>query len=155
MIKFYNFDIVFQEIPDETTLAVNLTNCPNHCKGCHSPHLWADVGTPLDEESMEALLAPYKNAVTCFCFMGGDAEPASVNRLALFLREHHPGLKTGWYSGRSEIAPEIELKNFDYIKVGPYVKEAGSLKSPNTNQRLYKILPSGSKEDISSRFWKH
>lgn len=75
MLKFYNFDIVFQEIPDETTLAVNLTNCPNHCKGCHSPHLWADTGTPLEEESIKTLLIPYINGITCFCFMGGDAEP--------------------------------------------------------------------------------
>jgi hypothetical protein len=27
------------------------------------------------------------------------------------------------------------------------------LKSPTTNQRLYRILPDGTQEDITSRFW--
>ena len=29
MVRYHNFDIVFAEIPDETTLAINITNCPN------------------------------------------------------------------------------------------------------------------------------
>lgn len=155
MLKFYNFDIVFQEIPDETTLAVNLTNCPNHCKGCHSPHLWADTGTPLEEESLKTLLIPYINGITCFCFMGGDAEPEAVNHLAGLLRNLYPKLKIGWYSGRNEIVPEIKFSNFDYIKVGPYQEEERSLKSSTTNQHLYKILSSGEKLDITSKFWRH
>ena len=155
MLKFYNFDIVFQEIPEETTLAVNLTNCPNHCKNCHSPHLWVDTGTPLEEKNFQTLLSPYMNAITCFCFMGGDAEPAAVNHLAFFIRIHYPNLKIGWYSGRNKISPEIEFSNFDYIKIGAYQEEDGSLKSRTTNQHLYKILPSGEKLDITSKFWKH
>ena len=47
MLKYYNYDIVFQEIPDEVTLAVNLTNCPHRCIGCHSPHLRHNIGEPL------------------------------------------------------------------------------------------------------------
>lgn len=42
MVRYHNFDIVFAEIPDETTLAINITNCPNRCPGCHSPHLQRD-----------------------------------------------------------------------------------------------------------------
>ena len=38
------FDVVFQEIPGEVTLALNLSGCPNRCAGCHSPHLWEEVG---------------------------------------------------------------------------------------------------------------
>ena len=37
MLKYAGYDIVFQEIPDEVTLAISLTNCPNRCPGCHSP----------------------------------------------------------------------------------------------------------------------
>ena len=35
MVRFYNFDIVFAEIPDEVTLAINITGCPYRCPGCH------------------------------------------------------------------------------------------------------------------------
>lgn len=48
MIKYYNTDIVFQEIPGEVTLAINLTRCPFKCKGCHSTHLQQDIGEELD-----------------------------------------------------------------------------------------------------------
>ena len=75
MLRYVDYDIVFQEIPDEVTLAINLSNCPNRCKGCHSPHLLENVGESLTEESLGHLLQKYGKAVTCVCFMGGDAEP--------------------------------------------------------------------------------
>ena len=78
MLRFADYDIVFQEIPDEVTLAVNLSNCPNRCKGCHSAYLMEDVGDPLTEESLSMLLQKYGKSVTCVCFMGGDAFPDEV-----------------------------------------------------------------------------
>ncbi len=153
MLKFYNYDIVFQEIPDEVTLAVNITNCPNRCPNCHSTFLWEDVGEPFNEENASIILNDYKDAITCVSIMGGDNDPKEVNRMAAWLKKTY-GLKTGWYSGQSELAKDIELKNFDYIKLGPYIEEMGSLKKKTTNQRLYKILPDGQKEDITFRFWK-
>ena len=40
MLKYVNCGIVFQEIPDEVTLSINISNCPCHCPGCHSNYLW-------------------------------------------------------------------------------------------------------------------
>ncbi len=154
MLKFYNYDIVFQEIPDETTLAINICNCPNHCEGCHSPHLWKDEGTPLTTDYIDILIHQYEELVTCICFMGGDAEPELVNRFASYLRANYPSLKTGWYSGCNTISSSIDMNNFDFIKIGHYEASQGGLKNPATNQRLYRILPDGQKEDITSRFWK-
>ena len=154
MLKYYNYDIVFQEIPDETTFALNLTNCPNHCAGCHSPHLWEDAGTPVTTEVLEMILRPYEGLITCFCFMGGDREPELVDRFASYLRSRYPMLKIGWYSGRTEISKAIQLKNFDYIKIGPYIAAKGPLSSPTTNQHLFKIHPQGGKEDLTYRFLK-
>ena len=48
MLKYAGYDIVFQEIPDEVTLALNLSGCPNGCPGCHSPHLQPVSYTHLD-----------------------------------------------------------------------------------------------------------
>jgi len=90
MLRYTDYDIVFREIPDETTLAVNLAGCPNRCPGCHSPQLQEPIGEPLTEEVVERLLVRYGAAVTCFCLMGGDAEPHEAARLALFARRPRP-----------------------------------------------------------------
>ena len=57
MIKYYNSMVVFEEIPNEITLAINITNCPCHCKGCHSKFLWEDIGTELTFEELDRLIA--------------------------------------------------------------------------------------------------
>ena len=49
MLKYVDTKIVFREVPDEITLCINISNCPCHCKGCHSPYLAEDIGTVLDE----------------------------------------------------------------------------------------------------------
>lgn len=104
MLKYAGYDIVFQEIPDEVTLAISLTNCPNRCPGCHSPQLRDDTGEPLTEEVLEALLEKYRGAVTCVCLMGGDGDPADIKRIARFLHtQRTTPVKVGWYSGRSEL----------------------------------------------------
>lgn len=152
MAKFYNFDIVFAEVPDQTTLAINISECPNRCPGCHSPHLWQSVGEVLDNESMSALLDRYGDAVTCVCFMGGDASPAQIAALAGEVRRLRPGMLTAWYSGRDELPEGIDPRAFDYIKLGSYVASLGGLSSPATNQRMYRIWPSGEMEDITHLF---
>jgi anaerobic ribonucleoside-triphosphate reductase activating protein len=135
-----SFDIVFQEIPGEVTLAVNISNCPNRCGGCHSPHLREDVGETLDEAVLAAWLEAYGSAITCICFMGGDAAPHEVARLAAFVRTSAAGkIKTGWYSGKAALPAGISLSHFDYIKLGAYVERLGGLNAPTTNQRFYRI----------------
>lgn len=154
MLRLASYDIVFQEIPGEVTLALNLSECPNRCAGCHSPHLRESVGMPLDEELLAGLLADYGSAVTCVCFMGGDGDPGRVNELCAWLRGQRDGrLKTGWYSGCSDLADGIELSNFDFIKLGPYVEQLGGLRSETTNQRLYRI-EQGKMTDITDLFHK-
>ncbi len=139
-MKFVNYDIVFQEVPGEVTLAVNISNCPNGCKGCHSPYLMNDTGETLDEKALTELLGKYGNAVTCVCFMGGDAAPQEVERLAAFLRKaSHRHIKTAWYSGKQHLPENCSLQHFDYIKLGPYIEQLGGLNNTSTNQRFYHI----------------
>lgn len=152
MMRFHNFDVVFAEIPGETTLAVNLTGCPNGCSGCHSPHLQADGGETLDDEALGALLGRYGRSVTCVCFMGGDADPSEIVRLAGVVRRTMPGLRVGWYSGRQELPAGVVPQAFDYIKLGPWIEALGPLSSPTTNQRLYRVASDGTMTDITERF---
>jgi anaerobic ribonucleoside-triphosphate reductase activating protein len=154
MLRFVNYDIVFQEVPDEVTLAINLSNCPNRCRGCHSPYLQENLGERLDETALADLLKRYGRTITCICFMGGDAAPQEIDRLAAFVRTATPRrLKTAWYSGRRTVPPDLCRRHFDYIKLGPYKQECGGLDAEGTNQRFYRI-EEDKMIDISSRFRK-
>lgn len=153
MLKYVDTKVVFAEVPDEITLAINISNCPCQCKGCHSSYLAQDIGEPLDLQHLTNLIDSNKG-ITCVCIMGGDANPSEVDDIAQDIKEYYPELKVGWYSGRQELDGDIELGNFDYIKLGPYIEEFGPLNSKTTNQRFYKV---NGKEliDITSKFWKH
>ena len=154
MLKYVDTLVSFQEIPDEISLCINLSNCPNNCPGCHSAYLKDDIGTPLTYTELMRILKDIRG-ITCVCFMGGDKEPWEIQRLAQFVKEK--GLKVAWYSGKQELHEDIRLANFDYVKLGPYVEELGPLTSPTTNQVMYKIDHLADRPfvvDITSRFWK-
>lgn len=153
MLKYVDTKVVFAEIPDEITLATNISGCPCNCKGCHSSYLAKNIGEPLDLQHLTNLIDSNKG-ITCVCIMGGDANPSEVDDIAQDIKEYYPELKVGWYSGRQELSKDIELGNFDYIKLGPYIEEFGPLNSKTTNQRFYKVSD-GELVDITSRFWKH
>ena len=150
-MKFIDVKEVFAEIPDEITLAISISGCPIRCKGCHSQYLWADAGEELNTEVLSNMLGTHFG-VTCVCFMGGDQDPAEVNRLAHWVKSNSK-VKTAWYSGRTEISDKVELDNLDYIKVGPYDENCGPLNTRTTNQRMYRV-EHGQIEDITQRFWK-
>lgn len=151
MIKFADTKIVFQEVPDEVSLAINITGCKNNCKGCHSPYLAEDIGKVLTLDVLEHLIRK-NQGITCVSFMGGDSDTVRVDGLAEFVRKCFPSLKVAWYSGRDELSEHIYISNFDYIKLGHYDEECGPLSNPNTNQRMYKISK-GELIDITNRFW--
>ena len=135
-MRVASFEIVFQEVPGEVTLALNISGCPNRCPGCHSPHLREDIGEELTPELLDILVARYAPGITCVCFMGGDQDSEYVAELAQYVRLK--GLKTAWYSGKEWDIAKFKSTVFDFVKFGPYVKALGGLKSPTTNQRFYR-----------------
>lgn len=150
-MKYVDEKEVFAEIPDEITLAVSISGCPIHCPGCHSQYLWADVGEPLTTEALSSMLQSHVG-ITCLCLMGGDQDPAEIDRLAGWVKENFD-VHTAWYSGRNELPKEIHLAHFDYLKTGPYDDACGPLNVRTTNQRLYRV-ENGKLTDITHRFWK-
>jgi len=159
MVKYYNAMVVFEEIPNEITLAINITNCPCKCKGCHSKFLWKDVGIELTIEEIEKLIEK-NEGITTVCFMGGDASPETICALAEYVHEIKK-LKVGWYSGMDNYHKNINFDYFDYIKIGHYDNELGGLNKETTNQRLFEIIHEnidGVKKitfkDITKMFWK-
>lgn len=154
MLRYVNTGVVFSEIPDEVTLSINISGCPCHCPGCHSQYLWNNIGEPLTPVALSQLIRRYGNSITCVSLMGGDAEPAYVSELAGYVQREHPTMKVAWYSGRTRISSDIDRNQFDYIKVGPYIRHLGALDSPRTNQRLYRKEGDGQWRDITARFWR-
>lgn len=153
MLKYVDAKVVFAEVPDEVTLAINISNCPCQCKGCHSSYLAQDIGKPLNKVSLRELIEDNKG-VSCVSFMGGDSDAIHLVALASWVKTH-TNLKVAWYSGRQELADIVakQLQWFDFIKLGPYKEEFGPLNSRTTNQRMYKVHDC-ELEDITSKFWK-
>ena len=153
MLKYVDTLVSFQEVPDEISLCINISNCPCHCEGCHSPYLAEDIGTELTWNELEKLI---KNniGISCVCFMGGDSCPDYIEQLALFIKYQswYP-LKVAWYSGKSSIPNDLDINLFNYIKVGPYIPKLGGLDKETTNQIMYKV-DNGNLIDITYRF-KH
>lgn len=137
MLKYTTTQVVFREIPDEISLAINISNCPCHCEGCHSPELAEDIGDILDKEALDKLIEKNKE-ITCILFLGGDSDPKAISNLAEHIKKHY-SFFVGWYSGKYHVSPLINIEYFDYIKLGPYIKDKGPLNNPNTNQKLFKV----------------
>ena len=81
-MKYLNSQVVFQEFPGETTLAFNITNCPNHCPDCHSKQLWEDIGEELTPHVIDDIYIKYNYCITCIGIMGGDASKEDVYDIA-------------------------------------------------------------------------
>ena len=47
MLKYISTEIVYREVPDMISRAFSISNCGQHCKGCHSPELQGDNGNEL------------------------------------------------------------------------------------------------------------
>lgn len=164
MLKYSNAVVTFVEIPTEVTLCINITGCPIKCDGCHSSHLWEDIGEELTPVVLSNLIAK-NDGITAISFMGGDAHPEEIYELAKWVK-NNTELKVCWYSGAS-LKQDLPKEYFDYLKTGPYKKELGGLDKPTTNQRFYKIELKEIKningeiidsyrylEDITSCFWR-
>lgn len=157
MIKYIKEDtsVCFAELRDEISLGINLSCCPHRCPGCHSPYLQKDIGDELTTCIIDDLINRH-HGITCILFMGGDNDKCSLIEFAKHIKNSYD-LSIGWYSGESELDLNLYGRYFDYIKVGPYIKEFGPLNSPTTNQRLYHIIKddnSLSTNDITNSFWR-
>lgn len=135
MLKYLYKKIVFQEIPDETSLALGISGCTIRCTGCHSRELWEDKGINLTIGEINRLLGE-NNGVTCLLLMGGEHDIDSLIELLMYA---HKRIKTAWYCGLDMIPKDKLgiLNHLDFCKTGHYDHELGGLDSPTTNQRLY------------------
>ena len=166
MIKYLpdRVSIVLEEIPDRVSVAVDITNCPENCPGCHSPFLRQDIGEELTFERIDSLISN-NFGVNCFLLLGEGRDHQAVIRIGKYISEKYPGIAPALYSGRNQVEDDI-WQVFDYVKLGPYVEKKGPLNERTTNQRLYHVhsvisaSAEGSadirrvKEDITPLLWR-
>lgn len=137
-LKYNGYSIVLQEVPNEISLAINISGCPYKCKGCHSMYLWDYVGNYLID-NMDNLLNKYDNLISCVCFMGGDQNQDELLCCLHMVKKRE--LKTCLYTGNDDIesiSKEI-IKNLDYIKIGRYIEVLGGLDCETTNQKMFDL----------------
>lgn len=160
MIKYTTSKVVFEEIPDKVTLAINISNCQNRCKGCHSSELLLNIGKELTQSEIDSLIIK-NSGINCICLMGEGNDQLALVKLLKYVKDKYPEISLGLYSGRDNVENEI-LTWVDYIKVGGYNQDLGPLNSKTTNQRLYhynknernnKLLFPKEWDDITYRFW--
>ena len=153
-LKYLGYSIVFQEVPDEVTLAINISGCPHKCEGCHSKYLWEYEGNYISDD-LDKLIERYKGLITCVCFMGGDQNQKELTDLLICT--HKYGLKAALYTGcnfMSDLHIRV-LGNLDYLKIGYYDSNRGGLDNANTNQRMLAWdWKSGKWDDITYKFQK-
>lgn len=149
MVKYVEdmTSIVFEEIPDKVSLAVNISNCQNRCKGCHSPFLIKNIGEELTFDTIDKLMSKNKG-VNCFLFLGEGNDRDMLLKLNDYLKENY-NIHTALYSGRDKVEDEL-FDKFDYVKVGSYKEECGPLNNKNTNQKLFYH-----RKDITNKFWRN
>lgn len=148
-LKYLGYSIVFQEVPDEVSLAINISGCPYKCEGCHSKYLWEYNGNYISED-IDNLIKKYSGLITCVCFMGGDQNIIELNQLIHKIQDK--GYKCCLYTGKDKIPVNL-TKSIDYIKIGRYISELGGLDSTKTNQKMYK-RNSDTFVDITDTFFK-
>lgn len=138
MIRFLSHDIVLEDVPNEISLAFNITGCPQRCRGCHSPELRdPSLGEILDIPTLDKLLKKYHKYISCVVFFGGDWSEEDLIILLRYTKVNYK-LKICLYSGRNSVSQKI-LFYLDYIKLGPYVEEFGALTSSSTNQAFIRL----------------
>lgn len=146
-----NIQIVFQEVPDEISLAFSISGCQIGCKGCHSKETWNPYyGNLFNENDFKKEIEKYKNMVSCILFYGGEWNESLINYILIAKKED---FKIALYTGMEleNIKDDIK-KNLNYIKTGKYIQKVGGLKNENTNQNMY-ILENGKvKEKINYKF---
>lgn len=136
-MKYWDVQILFQEVPGEISICFTIMGCDLNCKGCHSTHLWSkNKGHLLSNIEFANILEKYKDFASCVLFMGGEwHQKELIEKLDIALKM---GFSTCLYTGRASIDKKITAK-LTWLKYGPWKEELGGLDCPKTNQRFIQV----------------
>lgn len=139
LLRFTQEQIVWQEVPNEVSLAFLFSGCSLRCQGCHSADAWkAGIGRELTVDYLQCRLKRYQGLITCVLFMGGEWLPEKLSSLLDVVQR--AGLKSCLYTGleQNELAQLSDgiIEKLTYLKTGRWHTQLGGLNSPTTNQKF-------------------
>lgn len=142
--------VVFQEVPNEISIALSISGCQLGCNGCHSTQTWnKEYGEPLTQQKFKEILQRYSGLATCVLFYGGEWDSEFVDFLKI---SNESGYKTCLYTGLDiHEVDEGLITHLDYIKCGRYVKSLGGIENRGSNQRFYVIHKNESSARLEDR----
>lgn len=149
-MKVSKIDILFQEVPNEVSLAFFISWCNKRCKGCHSSEFWEEKWKEMTIELMDEQIAKSKG-ISCVLFFWGEWHWDLLLELIERANSVHK-LKTCLYTWEElHWIPKDIVEKLTYIKTWAYIERLGGLSSPITNQRFYNRA---NWEDITHLFRK-
>lgn len=139
-----NVSISLNEIPDKIAIAVEIGNCKQHCRGCHSP--WLSI--PLQHDSwmeLETLMydvhKKVKQGADAIVLMGGTANGIKPDELVEAINVLSCYAPVGLYSG---LPYSANIHNYlrehaklTWLKTGEFIEEKGGLDKKDTNQKFF------------------
>lgn len=153
MLYYTEFGLSPYEVVGEQSICIYVSGCRNNCRNCHYPALQLPDHGELLHAHFADIIALYGDQASCVCFLGeGRGLSEERNELVSYAEyAHSKGLKVCLYCGRDTVI-EAWMSQFDYVKLGSYREERGSLDMPTTNQRMYRKNSDGCYEDITALF---
>jgi len=144
--------VTLTELPDKISLFIEMGQCYNNCKGCHSDHLRCGVA---DKTSLQSIVYTVHNEIykgaNAVIIMGGtnNGGITETTLVALLKSVKETCCCVGLYSGLDKLEDhKMYIPYLDYLKIGSYKEDIGGLATKGTNQILYKITE-GKLEDIT------
>lgn len=136
--------VSLNEIPDHIAIAIELGNCKQKCKGCHSPwngrtlnyKCWTEL-----EDILYQVNSQIKKGANAIVLMGGTNNNIPVENLIEAINVLGCYAPIGLYSGLPDSADIHKvLKTYtklQWLKTGSYDAKLGGLDSPTTNQKFW------------------
>lgn len=143
-----NITVSLNEIPDHIAVAIEIGNCMQRCKGCHSP--WN--GRPLNyncwtelEYVVQEVKKHIERGANAIVLMGGTNNNIHPYVLIAAIRVLAYYAPVGLYSGLEDDAKYHKVlksvPQLQWLKTGSYKSELGGLGSPTTNQKFWEYNP--------------
>lgn len=142
LIPLADETITLQEIPDKISYAIEIGNCMQGCKGCHSGYLQkASCPYTTLKNLLDKAEEAVKEGANAILLMGGTTNEIPLDDLITVINALADIAPVCVYSGSDDddIHDTLCRKSaLTWLKTGSYKQELGGLDSPTTNQRFYR-----------------